>query len=158
MARSWLQTQLKSWSFQASINAIAWIALITARIVAYLISHPPFNIWNISYITLTFIPHRLIRTHKWPAPNVSSFIAQLVGASYRYHEITGSNPVEVLNFSGLYILKCINCVNNCQDHRLLDFTSAAQYMKYFIHNFSIHSSRVHLIQPTNDQLPASVAS
>ena len=27
-------------------------------------------------------------------------IAQLVRASHRYHEVTGSNPVEVLNFSG----------------------------------------------------------
>ena len=27
------------------------IAFITARIIAYVISHPQFNIWNISYIT-----------------------------------------------------------------------------------------------------------
>ena len=32
--------------------------------------------------------------------NVSGFIAQLVRASHRYHEVTGSNPVEVLAFSG----------------------------------------------------------
>ena len=32
-----------------------------------------------------------IRTHKWPAPNVSGFIAQLVRASHRYREVTGSN-------------------------------------------------------------------
>ena len=43
--------------------------------------------------------HRwLIRTHKWPAPNVSGFIAQLLRASHRYREVTGSNPVEVLTF------------------------------------------------------------
>ena len=51
---------------------------------------------------LTSIPHRLIRTHKWPAPNVSGFIAQLVRASHWYREVTGSNPVEVLTFSGFY--------------------------------------------------------
>ena len=45
---------------------------------------------------------RLIRTNKWPAPNVSGFIDQLVRASHRYREVTGSNPVEVLTFSGLY--------------------------------------------------------
>ena len=47
-----------------------------------------------------FIPilHGL-RTHKWPAPNV---IAQLVRASHRYREITGSNPVELLTFLGFY--------------------------------------------------------
>ena len=51
--------------------------------------------------------HRLIRTYKWPAPNVSGFIAQLVRASHRYREITGSNPFEVLTFSGfcLQLLK-----------------------------------------------------
>ena len=48
----------------------------------------------------TSILHGLIRTHKWPAPNVSGFIAQLVRASHRYFEVTGSNPVEVLTFSG----------------------------------------------------------
>ena len=31
-----------------------------------------------------------------------SFIAQLVRASHRYHEVTGSNPVEVLTFSGFF--------------------------------------------------------
>ena len=33
-------------------------------------------------------------------PNVSGFIAQLISASHRNREVTGSNPVEVLNFSG----------------------------------------------------------
>ena len=31
-------------------------------------------------------------------PNVSGFIAQLVRASHRHREVTGSNPVDVLNF------------------------------------------------------------
>ena len=30
------------------------------------------------------------------------FIAQLVRASHRYREVTGSNPVEVLTFSDFY--------------------------------------------------------
>ena len=47
----------------------------------------------------TFILHGLIRTHKSPDPNVSGFIIQLVRASHRYREVTGSNPVEVLTFS-----------------------------------------------------------
>ena len=50
----------------------------------------------------TSILHGLIRTHKRPAPNFSGFIAQLVRASHRYREVTGSNPVEVLTFSGFY--------------------------------------------------------
>ena len=58
--------------------------------------------------------------YKWPSPNVSGFITQLVRASHRYREVTGSNPVEVLTFSGLYIRNCINCVHNCEDHSLLE--------------------------------------
>ena len=67
----------------------------------------------------TSILHGLIRTHKWPAPNVSGFIAQLVRASHRYREVTGSNPVEVLIFQAS-IRNCLNCVHNCDDHGLLD--------------------------------------
>ena len=50
----------------------------------------------------TSILHGLIRNHKWPAPNVSGFIAQLVRASHRHREVTGSNAVEVLPFSSFY--------------------------------------------------------
>ena len=106
--------------------------------IAYLISHPQFYIWNISYIVI-FIPHGLIRTHKLPAPYVSGFIAQLVRASHWYREVTGTNPVEVLTFSGFYIRNCINCIHNCEDHSLPDFISAVLYME----TFHIHSSRAH---------------
>ena len=58
----------------------------------WIYDHVSFHHW--------FIPHGYIRTHKWPSPNVSDFKAQFVRASYRYREVTGSNPVEVLNFSG----------------------------------------------------------
>ena len=67
----------------------------------------------------TFIPHGLIWTHKWPAPNVSGFLAELVRASHRCSEVTGSNPVEVLTFQA-FIHNCLNCVHNCEDHSLLD--------------------------------------
>ena len=50
----------------------------------------------------------------------------MVRASHRYREVTGSNPVEDLNFSGFYIRNCINCVHNCEDHSLL-----VQHIKYF---------------------------
>ena len=73
----------------------------------------------------SFFPHGLIRIYKWPAHNVSGFITQLVRASHRYREVTGSNPVEVLNFSGFYIRNCINCVHNCEDHSLLDHSLLA---------------------------------
>ena len=85
----------------------------------------------------TSILHGLIRTHKWPAPNVSGFIAQLVRASHRYRQVTGSNPVEVLTFSGLPTqLLILNSVRHGDDHSLLDLKSAVQYMKHFIYHFT----------------------
>ena len=42
--------------------------------------------------------HGNIWTHNWPAPNVSGFIAQLVERRTGIREVTGSSPVEVLNF------------------------------------------------------------
>ena len=62
------------------------------------------KLWSSQYFIYHFTPilHGLIRTHKWAAPNVSGFIAQLVRASHRYREVTGPNPVEVLTFSGFY--------------------------------------------------------
>ena len=53
------------------------------------------------------------------------FIAQLVRASHRYREVTGSNPVEVLTFS---IRNCFNCVHNCDDHSLLKIDNAVNCM------------------------------
>ena len=72
----------------------------------------------------------------FPVPNISGFIAHFVTASHRYCKVNGSNPIEVLTLSGFYIRNYINCVHNCKDHSLLDFTSALQYMKYFIYNFT----------------------
>ena len=47
-------------------------------------------------------------------------------ASYRYREVTGSNPVEVLNFFQASLRNCINCVL-CDDH-------------FFIFNDNINNS------------------
>ena len=51
------------------------------------------------------------------------FIAQLIRASHRYREGSGSNLAEVLNFSGFYRRNCVNCVHDCEDHSLLDLAS-----------------------------------
>ena len=37
---------------------------------------------------------------KWPAPNFRGLIAQFVRVPHQHHEVMGSNPDEVLNFSG----------------------------------------------------------
>ena len=39
------------------------------------------------------------------------------------------------DFFRLLIRNCLNCVYNCDDHSLLDFKSAVQYMKHFIYHF-----------------------
>ena len=46
--------------------------------------------------------HISLQIHSSRAPNVSGFIAQLVRPSHRYREVTGSDFVEVLTFSGFY--------------------------------------------------------
>ena len=74
---------------------------------------------QLSYGATDAVPHRLIRTHKWPAPNLSGFIAQLVRASHRYREVTGSNPIKSWLFQAS-IRNCLNCVHNCEDHSSLE--------------------------------------
>ena len=113
---------IEAWKFQ-NFNVV-WI-------IAYLVQYMKYFIYH-----FTFIPHVFIRIHRWPAPNVSGFIAQLVRASNRYCEVAGSNPAEVLTFSGSCIRNCKNWILNCEDLSLLDFTSAVQYMKYFIYYFT----------------------
>ena len=61
--------------------------------------------------------------------------------SHWYRDVMGSIPVEVLTFSGFLISNCINCFHNCEGHSSPDFTSAVEYLKYFIYNFNIDSSR-----------------
>ena len=48
------------------------------------------------------------------------------GASHRYREVTGSNPVEVLNFFQASLRNCINCVH-CADHFFI-FISFPQFI------------------------------
>ena len=85
---------------------------------------------------LTSILHGLIRTHKWPAPNISGFIAQLVRASHRYREVTHSNPVKSWLFQPS-IRNCLNCVHNCGDHGLLDFKiHSSLYGTFHIYHFT----------------------
>ena len=64
--------------------------------------------------------------HNWPAPNVSGFIARLVLASHRYLEVTGSNPVEVLNFFRLLYAIAYYCIHNCGCQSLFDFISTVK--------------------------------
>ena len=42
--------------------------------------------------------------------------------SHRYREVTGSSPVEVLNFFQASLRNCKNCDHNCEDHSSFEAT------------------------------------
>ena len=84
--------------------------------------------------------HGNIWTHNWPAPNVSGFIAQLVERRTGIREVTGSSPVEVLNFFQASLRNCKNCDHNCEDHSSFDFISAVHI--WFISYASFKSNNV----------------
>ena len=59
----------------------------------------------------------------------------------RYFTSTARSRVETPLKSWLFqasLRNCKNCVHNWEDHNSFDFTSAVQYMIYFIYNFIIH--------------------
>ena len=47
------------------------------------------------------------------------FVAQLVEHRTGVTEVTGSNPVEALNFFRLLLSNCLNWKINCDDHSSL---------------------------------------
>ena len=62
-----------------------------------------------------------------PAPNISGFIAQLVECRTGIREVTGSSPVEVLNFFQASLRNCKNCDHNCEDHSSFDLIFNQSY-------------------------------
>ena len=85
-------------NFFRLLYAIVKIAIITARIILHLISHPQFtyDLFHMHH-SLTY----LSREHMNPKLTCSQrqWLHSSVGrASHRYREVTGSSPVEVLNF------------------------------------------------------------
>ena len=103
IARSRVQAPLKSWIFFRLLYAIVKIAIITARIILHLISHPQFT-YDLFHMHHSFT--YLSREHMNPKLTCSQrqWLHSSVGrASHRYREVTGSSPVEVLNFfSGFF--------------------------------------------------------
>ena len=98
------------------LYAIVKIAIITARIILHLISYPQFtyDLFHM-YHSLTY----LSREHMNPKLTCSQrqWLHSSVGrASHRYREVTGSSPVEVLNFFQASLRNCENCDHNCEDH------------------------------------------
>ena len=100
------------------------IAIVTARIILHLISYPQFT-YDLFHIHHS--PSYLSREHMNPKLTCSQrqWLHSSVGrASHRYREVTGSSPVEVLNFFQASLRNCKNCDRNCEDHSSFDFISA----------------------------------
>ena len=74
------------------------------------------QLWS-QFLHIFHIFRGKIWTQNWPTPFVSGFIAQLV--EHRNREVTGSSPVEVLNFFHASLRNCKNCDHNCDDHSSL---------------------------------------
>ena len=67
-----------------------------------------------------FTPHGRYELNKLTSLPMCGFIAQLVEHRTGIAEVTGSNPIEALIFSGL------NWKIDCDDHSSLSSTSAVQ--------------------------------
>ena len=111
------EMKMKKWSSQ-------WTQFMQLRKEVF-VHMFPWKIWV--YIINTHFFHGNIWTHNWPAPNVSGFIAQLVEHRTGIREVTGSNPVEALNyFFQASLRKYINCVH-CDDHFFIFIISLNLY-------------------------------
>ena len=102
------------------LYAIAKIAIITARIILHLISYPQFT-YDLFHMHDS--PSYLLREHMNPKLTCSQrqWLHSSVGrASHRYGEVTGSSPIEVLNFFQASLSNCKNCDHNCEDHSSFD--------------------------------------
>ena len=139
------------------LYAIVKIAIITARIILHLISYPQFTY---DLFHMHHSPSYLSREHMNPKLTCSQrqWLHSSVGrASHRYREVTGSSPVEVLNFFQASLRNCKNCDHNCEDHSSFDFISAVHiwiisYASFtFISFTGTYESKI-------DLLPTSVAS
>ena len=87
--------------------------IITARIILHLISYPQFtyDLFHMHH-SVTY----LSREHMNPQLTCSQrqWLHSSVGrASHRYREVTGSSPIEVLNFFQASLRNCKNCDHNC---------------------------------------------
>ena len=99
---------------------MAKIAIITARIILHLISYPQFTY---DLFHMHHSPSYLSREHTKPKLTCSQrqWLHSSVGrASHRYREVTGSSPVEVLNFFQASLRNGKNCDHNCEDHSSFD--------------------------------------
>ena len=109
-----------SWSFFTAIHYIKW-RMILAVVIAVV------------------NPQLTCSQRQWLHSSVGR-------ASHRYREVTGSSPVEVLNFFQASLRNCKNCDHNCEDHSSFDFISAVHIW------FTSYASFIHYILKTDSTL------
>ena len=128
-AASWNRLAAKHFSFHC-INCSKRSCFTSKHTVNSLVSDHPWCTKKCLKMKKWF--HGNIWTgHNWPAPNVSGFIAQLIEHFTGNCEVTGSNPVEVLNFFQTSLCNCRNCVH-CDDHFFI-FISFPQFIYDLFH-------------------------
>ena len=97
------------------------------------------------------------RKHLFPTCSQRQWLHSSVGrASHRYREVTGSNPVEVLNFFQASLRNCLNCVSLRGSY--LHFISFPQFIYDSFHISLTLISFTVTYEPIIDLLPTSVAS
>ena len=97
------------------------------------------HIWFISYASFTYISF----TNTQLTCSQRQWLHSSVGrASHRYREVTGSSPVEVLNFFQASLRNCKNCDHNCEDHSSCDLISAVHIRFISYASFTCISSIV----------------
>ena len=124
ISQSSIQRQMKKTKKQSKCRFCRLKFKMTKRIILHLISYPQFtyDLFHMHH-SLTY----LSREHMNPKLTCSQrqWLHSSVGrASHRYREVTGSSPVEVLNFFQASLRNCKNCDHNCEDHSSFDFISA----------------------------------
>ena len=97
--------------------------------------------WIISYTSYHFTPHGRYELNKLTSLPMCGFIAQLVEQRTGNAEVTGSNPVEALNFFRLLPSNCLNWKIYCDDHSSLSSTTAVQI--WIISYTSHHHNKYH---------------
>ena len=102
-AMSRVRIPLKPCFFQASSFQLLKIGKFTAMITLHFDLQPQFKYMNyFIYTSHHFTPHGRYELNKLASLPMCGFIAQLVEHRTGIAEVTGSNPVEAMIFSGFF--------------------------------------------------------
>ena len=120
IARSRVQTPLKSWLFQASIRK--WAVIIAVeKVRTWTGFEPVTSRYRCDALTNWAMKPLTVRTSTGFEPVTSRYRCDAL-TNWAMKPLTvASNPVEVLTFSGFYTQLLKICVYNCDDHSSLEW-------------------------------------